>query len=195
MHGKYRSDPRSSTFEKMSEWSEFEIKPQTESEITASEAFESTGRGNNDAEKLASYKEFAGQYPTDFRTLRVYSEILQIYLKTGDNEHALDFLKGVIRSPIVPNSNGAFMLMRSVAWKKRAAAWMKRSDGTANAGFGSVKTRSSSLRVNPIKPNVPSAPPLPPACRTVLSRSSFSEGGTLGEGRLSQFRPSGGRWL
>lgn len=101
VRGKYRSDPRSSTFEKLSQWSEFEIRPQTESEIIALQDLEFTGMGKTKAEQLTSYEAFAAKYPMDYCTVRVYSEILDIYLKTGQEAAALEFLKRVINSPIV----------------------------------------------------------------------------------------------
>jgi tetratricopeptide (TPR) repeat protein len=99
VRGKYRSDSQSSTFEKVSDWSEFEIKPPTEREAIIFEEFQTAGVGNTDAEQLASYEAFAAKYPTDHITARVYREILHFYLKTGDQGRALDFLKKVINNP------------------------------------------------------------------------------------------------
>lgn len=100
VRGKYRSDSHSSTFEKESDWAEFEIQPPTKREaIIFEECLQTAGVGNTDAEKWASYEAFAAKYPTDYITARVYSEILHFYLKTGDRERALDFLKKVINNP------------------------------------------------------------------------------------------------
>lgn len=96
VRGKYRSNNQSSTFDKVSEWSEFEIKPMTAQETITLKAFEAAGVGNSDAEQLASYEAFAAKYPTEDITARVYPEILHFYLKMGDQSRALDFLKKVI---------------------------------------------------------------------------------------------------
>lgn len=99
VRGKYRSDNQRDTFDKVSDWSDFEIKPQTKREAILFEEFQAAGVGNTDAEQLASYEAFAAKYPTDHITARVYPEILHFYLKTGDQERALDFLKKVINNP------------------------------------------------------------------------------------------------
>jgi tetratricopeptide (TPR) repeat protein len=99
VRGKYRSDNQRYTFDKVSDWSDFEVKPQTKREAMVFEEFEAAGFGNTDAEQLASYEAFAAKYPTDHITARVYPEILHFYLKTGDQERALDFLKRIINNP------------------------------------------------------------------------------------------------
>jgi hypothetical protein len=96
VRGKYRSDFRSSAFDKVSEWSEFEIKPMTTQETITLKAFEAAGGGNSAAERLASYEAFAAKYPTEDITARVYPEIQNFYFKTGDKAGELDFLKKVI---------------------------------------------------------------------------------------------------
>ena len=99
VRGKYRSDNQRDTFDEVSDWCEFEIKPQTKREAILFEEFETAGIGNTDAEQLAGYEAFAAKYPADHITARVYPEILQFYLKTGDQERAVDFLKKVINNP------------------------------------------------------------------------------------------------
>jgi len=101
VRGKYRSDHRSSTFEKVSDWSEFEIKPKTEREVVIFEEFELVGTGRTDAEQLASYEAFAAKYPTEYLTAAVYREMDNSYYKAGDIERRLDLLKKLINSPII----------------------------------------------------------------------------------------------
>lgn len=100
VRGKYRSEGRrSSAFDKISDWSEFEIRPKTEREEIVCQELELTGGGTTDAERLASYEAFATKYPTDYLTAVVYRVMLQYYLKAGDEARALDFLKQIINYP------------------------------------------------------------------------------------------------
>ena len=101
VRGKYRSDHRSSTFEKVSEWSEFEVKRQTERERVVFEEFETTGAGNTDAEKLATYGAFAAKYPNEYVTARVYEEMLNYYFKSGDEGRRFDLLKSMMVNPTI----------------------------------------------------------------------------------------------
>lgn len=99
VRGKYRADNQRDTFDKVSDWADFEIKTQTKREAMIFGEFQTAGVGNTDAEQLASYEAFAAKYPTDHITARVYPEILHFYLKAGDQRRALDFLKKVINNP------------------------------------------------------------------------------------------------
>ena len=97
VRGKYRLERRrDSTFDKISDWSEFEIRPKTEREEAIYQELELTGGGNTDAERLASYEAFAAKYPKDYLTAAVYRIMLRYYLRAGHEARALSFLKEII---------------------------------------------------------------------------------------------------
>jgi hypothetical protein len=103
VRGKYRTGHPAYTppdsFEKISDWSEFEVLPQTEREAKMFQDWELTGAGETEADKLASYEAFAAKYPSEYLTAKAYDKIRSIYRNTGRAEDELALCKQLINSP------------------------------------------------------------------------------------------------